>query len=184
MTVRKSKRRKKYLGKRSHGAGNTKNRRGAGCRGGRGLGGSQKHKANLNISRFGTERKQIIAKKETKAINLDMLVQLLPKWIEEKKVEKTANGIGVDGKKIGFGKILGKSQDLKEKLLIKNLRVSKKAHEKIVAAGGSIEEDTGFEQEEDENPEQEDKQSKEALEGEPEAQEKGNGNKEAKGANE
>ncbi len=41
---RKGRQKKKYLGKRSHGRGNIKTRRGAGSRGGRGMGGIDKHK--------------------------------------------------------------------------------------------------------------------------------------------
>lgn len=42
--TRKPKQKKKYLGQRSHGRGNVKNRRGGGCRGGRGMAGIDKHK--------------------------------------------------------------------------------------------------------------------------------------------
>ena len=41
---RKGRRKKRYLGQRSHGRGNTKNRRGSGNRGGRGMAGIDKHK--------------------------------------------------------------------------------------------------------------------------------------------
>ena len=139
MTVRKRKRKNRYLGQRSHGAGNTKNRRGAGNRGGRGKAGSHKHRFQLFAKTFGTERPQLKAQHETRAINLDMLVQLLPKFAEEKKTEKTAQGTIIDGKKICFDKVLGKSNGLKEKLVLRNLRVSKKAREKILEAEGTIE---------------------------------------------
>jgi len=138
MTVRKRKRKNKLRAQRTHGSGNTKNRRGAGSRGGRGRAGSQKHKFNLYVKSFGKERKQIIGKKKPEAINLDLLVQLLPKWIIEKKAEKTAEGIVIDGKKIGYQKLLGKAHVLKEKLILKNLTASKKAAEKIIAAGGKV----------------------------------------------
>lgn len=41
---RKGRRKKRYLGQRSHGRGDTKNRRGSGNRGGRGMAGICKHK--------------------------------------------------------------------------------------------------------------------------------------------
>jgi large subunit ribosomal protein L15 len=139
MTVRKRKRKNRYRGHRTHGAGNTKNRRGAGNRGGRGRAGSHKHKFNLYAGTFGTERPRLLPQSVTKAINIDFIVQSLPKWIAEKKAEKTGEGIIIDGQKIGFDKILGKTNVLKEKLVIKNLKTSKKASERILAAGGKIE---------------------------------------------
>ena len=44
MTKRKGGQKKEYLGHRSHGRGNCKNRRGSGNRGGRGMAGIDKHK--------------------------------------------------------------------------------------------------------------------------------------------
>ncbi len=139
MAVRKRKRKNRYRGHRTHGAGNTKNRRGAGNRGGRGKAGSHKHKFNLYAGTFGTERPKLLPQSITRAINIDLVVQSLPKWIAEKKAEKTGEGIIIDGEKIGFDKILGKTNVLREKLIIKNLKASKKASERIIAAGGRIE---------------------------------------------
>ncbi|MDD5148298.1 MAG: uL15 family ribosomal protein [Candidatus ainarchaeum sp.] len=139
MTVRKRNRKNRYLGHRTHGAGNSKNRRGAGNRGGKGRAGSHKHKFNLYAGTFGTERPKLLPGKETRAINLDLLVQLLPNFIEQGKAEKTPAGIVVDGGKIGFDKVLGKANVLREKLVIKNLKLSKKASERVLAAGGKIE---------------------------------------------
>ncbi len=54
MPRRLGKRKKKYLGERSHGAGNIKNRRGKGSRGGRGRAGLGKHKWFKKIVEEGT----------------------------------------------------------------------------------------------------------------------------------
>lgn len=161
MTVRTRKRKNWLRGQRTHGSGDTKNRRGAGSRGGRGRAGSHKHKFNLYAGTFGTERPKMHSKKEVKTINLDLLVQLLPKWIEEKKIEKTPAGIIIDGQKIGFDKILGKAHNLKEKLVIKNMKTSKKAAEKILAAKGKI---IGEETEEEFEAEEEGTEEKESQE--------------------
>ncbi|MDD5163988.1 MAG: uL15 family ribosomal protein [Candidatus ainarchaeum sp.] len=152
MAVRKRKRKNRYRGHRTHGAGNNKNRRGAGNRGGRGRAGSHKHKFNLYAGTFGTERPKLLPKSVARAINIDLIVQSLPKWIAEKKAEKTGEGIIIDGEKIGFDKLLGKTNVLREKLIIKNLKASKKASERILAAGGRIEseEETTEENEADE----------------------------------
>ena len=156
MTVRKRKRQNKLRGQRTHGGGNTKNRRGAGNRGGRGRAGSHKHKFNLYAGTFGTERPQLLSHQaEVKAINIDLLVQMIPKFVAEKKVEKTPAGIIVDGHKIGFDKILGKTGVLKEKLIIKNLKASKKASELVNAAGGKIEGADAFEEDDEEAEEAE-----------------------------
>ena len=139
MVVRRSRKREKLRGQRTHGHGNTKNRRGGGSRGGRGQAGSHKHKFNLYFDFFGSERKRIKPKQKIKAINLGQLVQQLPKLAELKKVEKHGNGFVIDGQKIGFDKILSMGA-IQEKLVVKNMRVSKKAREKILKAGGKIEE--------------------------------------------
>jgi large subunit ribosomal protein L15 len=139
MVVRRSRKREKLRGQRTHGHGNTKNRRGGGSRGGRGQAGSHKHKFNQFFDFFGSERKRIKPKQETKAINLGQLVQQLPKLAELKKVEKRGNSFVIDGQKIGFDKILSMGI-VQEKLVVKNMRVSKKAREKILKAGGKIEE--------------------------------------------
>lgn len=139
MVVRRSRKREKLRGQRTHGKGNTKNKRGGGSRGGRGQAGSHKHKFNQFFDFFGSERKKIKPKQETKAINLGQLVQQLPKLAGLKKVEKQGNSFVIDGQKIGFDKILSMGM-VQEKLVVKNMRVSKKAREKILKAGGKIEE--------------------------------------------
>ena len=139
MVERRRKKKNRLRGHRTHGKGDTKNKRGAGSRGGRGRAGSHKHKFNLYSGSFGKEKKTIKATKVVIAVNLEEFVQELPKLVEEKIVEKQANAFIVDGKKLDFDKILSRGS-LKEKLVVTNLKTSAKAKEKILAAGGKVEE--------------------------------------------
>ncbi|MBN2066869.1 MAG: uL15 family ribosomal protein [Candidatus Diapherotrites archaeon] len=138
MVVRRRRKKNKVRGNRTHGKGDTKNRRGAGSRGGRGRAGSHKHKFTKYYGEFGTEKKKLREKTTVNAINLDQLQQQLPKMLAEKKAVKEGNSIVIDGNKIGFGKILSMG-NLKEKLVARNIRASKKAMEKIEKAGGKVE---------------------------------------------
>ncbi len=142
MVVRRRRKKNKLRGQRTHGKGDTKHKRGAGSRGGRGRAGSHKHKYSLYYDSFGMERKKIRAKKEIKAINLDQLLQQLPKLVAEKKVGKEGNTFVIDGRKVGYGKILSRGA-VKEKLIVINMGASRKAREKILAAGGKKEEVAG-----------------------------------------
>jgi large subunit ribosomal protein L15 len=138
MVVRKRKKFNKKLGQRTRGKGDTKKRRGAGSRGGRGLAGSHKHKFQSCSGKFGTEKKKVRSRKLSNAINIEGLLQAMPRLVAEGKVSKEGNALVVDGTKIGFDKILSRGE-LREKLVVRNMAASKKAAEKISSAGGSIE---------------------------------------------
>lgn len=152
MVVRRAGKRKRLLGQRTRGHGDTKNRRGAGSRGGRGLAGSHKHKWSKSYTRFGKEKKTVLPTKKEKAINIDQLMQAMPRLVETGKVSKEAGMLAVDGAKIGYDKLLGKG-NLNEKLLFRNMKASKKALEKVEKAGGKLEQEESeeeFEVEEEE----------------------------------
>jgi large subunit ribosomal protein L15 len=142
MVVRKRKRVNKLRGNRTHGGGDKKNRRGAGSRGGRGRAGSHKHKFSKYWMTFGMKRK-LKAKKKLESVNL----QEIHKFLDEKGV--------LDGAAKGIGKILGKGE-LKRKIIVKNVKVSKIAAEKIEAAGGKIQEGGEIEQDEEFDADEED----------------------------
>lgn len=139
MVVRRRKKKNRLRGQRTHGKGNTKNKRGAGCRGGRGRAGSHKHKFSKYYMTFGVKRK-LKAKEKPKAINLDELSERLAKLGREKKVEKEGDYIVINGNTLPVSKILSTGL-ISEKILVKNLAVSKKAKEKIEKAGGKVEEE-------------------------------------------
>ena len=146
MVVRKRRRVNKLRGRRTHGAGDTKNRRGAGSRGGRGRAGSHKHKFSKYWMTFGMKRK-LKAKKKMISVN----VQEIYKFLDDKDV--------LDGKVKGIGKILGKGE-LKKKITVRNVKVTEQAAEKIRAAGGKIEgmEDSGEDEEFEPEDEEDEKQ--------------------------
>ncbi len=160
MVVRRRKRVNKLLGQRTRGNGDTKNRRGAGSRGGRGLAGSHKHKYPKYHGKFGTEKRKVLSRKIVREINIDKLIQILPKLIEAEKISKEAGMTLIDGSKIGFDKLLSKG-DLDEKLLVRNLKASKKAVEKIEKAGGKFEEEIEGEEEFEAEEEAKEKPAKE-----------------------
>lgn len=138
MVVRRRKKRNKMLGKRSHGKGNTKNKRGAGCRGGRGRAGSHKHKYSKYWMTFGVKKK-LKPKPVPPAIKLDELCWRIDKWISEGKAEKRGGEIIVDGGSIGYGKVLG-TGSIVQAVVLRNMEASAGAREKIENAGGRIEE--------------------------------------------
>ena len=137
MTVRKRKKKNKLRGHRTHGKGDTKNKRGAGSRGGRGRAGSHKHKFTKYFGEFGQDKKKITGKPLGPSLNLDQIDAALPKWMEQKKVVKEGTNIVVDGKKLGFVKIIGRGQ-LDSKVVFENVKVSKKALEKLEKSGSTV----------------------------------------------
>ncbi|MGB9703151.1 MAG: uL15m family ribosomal protein [Candidatus Micrarchaeia archaeon] len=124
---RKEKRSRKYLGSRTWGAGNTKNRRGKGCRGGKGMAGSFKHRYTL-ITAIGKEKikklkKGFVSKKEKlKEINLF-------------EIEKIVNKTNKNELFLRGYKVLGEGV-LKKPITIYASAFSKGALEKIEKAGG------------------------------------------------
>lgn len=152
MVVRKRRKKNKLRGQRYHGGGNTKNRRGAGNRGGVGKAGSHKHKFSKHYVDFGVSI-VLKAKPKGEAVNLEYISEKLAEWTAIGKAKKEDGMIVIDGKEIGIVKILGKG-NIKEKISVVNCSVSKTAGKKIVSAGGKagdIEaEDDEFETEETE----------------------------------
>ena len=139
MVVRRRKKRvNKMLGQRTRGNGDTKRRRGAGSRGGRGLAGSHKHKYSKYAGKFGKEKKKVLSRKIVREINIDLLIQKMPKLEAAGKISKEANTIIIDGSKIGFDKLLSKGE-ITQKIIVRNMKASKKAIEKIKKAGGDVE---------------------------------------------
>lgn len=150
MVVRKRRKKNKQRGNRTHGAGGSKNRRGSGFRGGVGRAGSHKHKFSKMYVDFGVKR-TFKAKSKGVAINLEYIADHVDEWVASGKAIKENGSIIIDGKSLGFAKVLGKG-NIREKIKVNNAAVSKSAAQKIVAAGGSAagEEALEFEEEESE----------------------------------
>ena len=143
MVVRKRRKKNKLRGKRSHGKGNTKNKRGAGCRGGRGNAGSKKHKRFSYVGHFGNKKKlksKLVQRRQKalKTVNLDDLNLMLKKLEAENKLEKENGLVLVDGEKLNLDKLLGRGS-LSFKVKVRHLGLTKKAVAKIEAAQGLVE---------------------------------------------
>lgn len=147
MTDRKRRKKNKLRGQRTMGAGNTKNRRGAGSRGGRGAAGHRKHKiATYNPLRM--KKYRLKKQEKLREITLGAFDKILDALVTKGKVTKEDNKYIVD-KKSGYGKILSQGNTDKEIVLKINATIG--AVKKIVAAGGSFEyKKVGFEKEVDE----------------------------------
>ncbi|MBU0533014.1 50S ribosomal protein L15 [Candidatus Micrarchaeota archaeon] len=131
--ARKGKKTRKYLGTRSHGAGNTKNRRGSGCRGGTGKAGIDKHKWSwaMNVdknyySKHGFSRPN---KTRVNAINLFEINQRAITHELKKKDDKYL--FEFDGKVLATGSV-------SVPLSIKAVSWSKNVEKKLKEVGGEI----------------------------------------------
>jgi len=116
-------------GKRTHGKGNTKNKRGAGCKGGAGRAGSFKHKFTKYYMTIG--KRKILSPRLAPKVKLKTItLHDLNSYIKDKDF--------IDLKEIGFEKILG-TGNLNKAIKIKNAQVTKIAREKIEKVGGVVE---------------------------------------------
>ncbi|HIH10206.1 MAG TPA: 50S ribosomal protein L15 [Candidatus Diapherotrites archaeon] len=154
MVVRKRRKKNKVRGNRTHGGGGTKNRRGSGNRGGVGRAGSHKHKFSLYYMDFGVKRTFKAGPKD-EAVNLEYVSSKVDEWLTEGKAKKENDTVILDGSALGFDKVLGKGA-VSRRIRFENVKASKQAAKKIVAAGGSIpgtQEEFGKEGAEDEEDE-------------------------------
>jgi large subunit ribosomal protein L15 len=150
------------------GAGNTKNRRGAGGRGGRGKAGTNKHRFHTAGRLKPTLYRQKIMSVKGKAIKLGELNAKLDQFVAKGLVTKEGEKYIVD-KKSKFAKVLSKGEATHK--IILRINASASAVKKILAAGGKfefakkgqkVEEDIKFSgDEEDEDLEFENEESKE-----------------------
>ena len=118
------------------GAGGTKNRRGAGCRGGRGNAGANKHKFH-SIGRVKpTLYRQKTMSVKGKTVKLGYLDLKLDELVEKGKVTKQGEKYIVD-KKSGYSKVLT-SGEVTHKIILR-INATNGAIKKIIAAGGKFE---------------------------------------------
>lgn len=145
MTINKRKKVGKYRGHRTHGGGGGKKRRGSGSRGGRGMAGSGKRAGTKKQSFWITGKSGFRPRRGTKrpvAITLATLQQQLPRLVAAGKVQLQGKKYVVDVLKLGYDKLLCDGP-VTVALEITSGAVSKKAVEKIVAAGGSVPQQKG-----------------------------------------
>ncbi|MCX6814085.1 MAG: uL15 family ribosomal protein [Candidatus Aenigmarchaeota archaeon] len=118
----------KMRGSKTHGYGSKKKHRGSGSKGGKGQAGQFKHKKTF-FKRWGKEKQprfksleQRNIRAKEKAINLGDLVKLTDKN-------------EIDASEFGYGKVLSEGV-LEKPVTVKAKAFSKRAKEKIEAAGG------------------------------------------------
>ncbi len=136
MSTRKGKQKKGYLGHRSHGRGNVKNRRGSGNRGGHGMAGIDKHKWSWAVKHpkehdiyFG---KHGFVRPNSKDVRVAHLYDINQKAVLN-KLEKVSGKYHFDFE----GKILATGA-VTVPLVIRAESWSKNVEKKLGAAGGSI----------------------------------------------
>ncbi|MFH0737986.1 MAG: uL15 family ribosomal protein [Candidatus Micrarchaeota archaeon] len=134
MTNRKKKQKSGYLGHRSHGRGNCKNRRGSGNRGGRGKAGLCKHKnsliAKVDKTYFG--KHGFVRANQAERMKVAHLYEINQKAV--------CNELEKKGGKYHFdfqGKILA-TGDVTVPLSIRAVCWSKNVEKKLGTAGGEI----------------------------------------------
>jgi large subunit ribosomal protein L15 len=131
---RKGRQKKGYLGHRTHGRGNVKNRRGSGNRGGHGMAGVDKHKWSWAVKHFGGSyfgKHGFVRpfRREVKVVNLFEINQ---KAVSD-QLEKKAGKYHFDFE----GKVLA-SGAVTVPLVIRAGSWSRNVEKKLGAAGGSI----------------------------------------------
>lgn len=139
MVVRKRRKKNKLRGGRTQ-HGNTKNARGSGCRGGKGMAGGHKHRFSICYKNFGVKIRLKTKKTNLAPIKLAELEQKIPMLLKKKLAEQKGNEIIIDGNVAGISKVFG-SAELKHAIALKNIRASDSAKESILKAKGKIEEE-------------------------------------------
>lgn len=142
--IRKTRKIRKLRGTRTNGGGNSKMRRGAGHRGGRGHSGLQKHMWSWvvkydphHFGKYGFKRPQKTIYK-FKPVNLSYLDEKLDELLE-RGIAKEENGkIVIDVTDLGYNKVLGTGKITKS-VVVKSPKFSESAVEKIENAGGQAE---------------------------------------------
>ena len=133
MPNRRERRKKKYLGERSHGAGNIKNRRGKGSKGGRGRAGFHKQRWFKKIKLEGTKTpKGFVPVKSGRyeCVSLTNICDGMEKGKWEKQGDAYQVALAKDVKVLGGGAMRFKAS-------VSAGRFSARAKKKIEEAGGT-----------------------------------------------
>jgi len=137
MVVRNRKKKNRMRGNRTHGWGNTKNRRGSGTRGGVGNAGGHKHKYASFLDHFGGKKK--LKEKVTGiALRIEELDRKAQKLLKNERAKSEAGTIVIEARKSGIARIFGSAQ-LKNKYRLVGIKATAKAAESVKSAGGSVE---------------------------------------------
>jgi large subunit ribosomal protein L15 len=134
MTERQRRKKNRVRGERTHSKGDTKNNRGAGCRGGRGRAGATKGKF-ASIGRLDPIKYRLKPKTKGPAITLGNLDAQLDNLVGKGKVSMEGKQYVV-GIESGYEKVL--SQGETTKAIVLKINASTKAIAKIESAGGKF----------------------------------------------
>lgn len=140
MVVRKKRKILKRRG-RAAGYGGSKQHRGGGSRGGRGMAGMHKHKWIRTLKympdHFGKKGQRTPWKTitEMKVINLKDLDSMVDDLIKEKKIKEEKDGIKINLSELGYEKLLG-SGEVRHKLIVEAKYFSKNVIAKLKESGG------------------------------------------------
>ncbi|WP_406670280.1 uL15 family ribosomal protein [Methanolobus sp. ZRKC4] len=133
---------KKFRGSRTCGGGTSKNRRGAGNRGGRGKSGENKHHATL-AQKMGYQRghqkgfsRPLKIIRDTSIVNVGELDELADQLVEDGFAELKDGAYVIDLAVLDIDKVLGTGK-VSKKFSITAAEFSASAKEKIESAGGS-----------------------------------------------
>jgi large subunit ribosomal protein L15 len=133
--------RSKYRGSRTCGGGTSKNRRGAGNRGGRGRAGHRDHRFShyLITNDVHNGKHGFVNKNPTRMTALDIgdIDQMADDLVATGKAALEGDAIVIDAGQIGIDKILGGGQVTK-KMNISALSFTDRARQKIEENGGQI----------------------------------------------
>lgn len=141
MVVRRERKIRKKRGKGSPGYGGSKQHRGGGSRGGRGLAGLHKHKWMNTIKfmpdHFGKKglKRPTKVLTEVRAINIRDLDSMIIDLLKEKKIKEEKEGIKINLSELGFDKILG-SGKINHRLIVEAKYFSKNAIKKLEEGKG------------------------------------------------
>jgi large subunit ribosomal protein L15 len=132
MTKRKARQKSEYLGHRTHGRGNCKNRRGSGNRGGRGMAGICKHKGTSKIAAGYFGKVGFVRPSASAAVKVAHLYDINQKAL--------GNELEKKGGKFHFdfvGKVLA-TGSVTVPIVIRATSWSKNVEKKLGVAGGEI----------------------------------------------
>ncbi len=137
MVVRRRRKKNKLRGGRTQ-HGNTKNARGSGCRGGKGMAGGHKHRFSLCYKNFGVKIRMKPRNTGMVSLKLSEFVARIPQLLEKKLAEKKGSEIIVDCKRAGIEKIFGNGI-VEHAIVLKNVKATESVQQEIEKYGGKIE---------------------------------------------
>jgi len=144
MVVRRDRKSRYYRGSRTHGWGRVAQHRRSGRKGGSGMSGFHKHKWSWVVKympdwygKHGFTRHPSIVP-AWRVLNVGRLDEMVDELVKRNLAKKVDGGVLVDITALGFNK-LGGAGRVSRPLIVRTVKATENAVEKIVAAGGKVE---------------------------------------------